>query len=43
MLKQVNGFAAKGLTPPRGKNGFARSVFFYINIINFVNAFLITF
>ncbi|KAG4934359.1 hypothetical protein JHK87_048361 [Glycine soja] len=25
MLKQVNGFAAKGLTPPRGKNGFARA------------------
>ncbi|XP_047154462.1 kinesin-like protein KIN-4A isoform X1 [Vigna umbellata] len=25
MLKQVNGFAAKGLSPPRGKNGFARA------------------
>ncbi|KAI4316678.1 hypothetical protein L6164_024634 [Bauhinia variegata] len=24
MLKQVNEFAAKGLSPPRGKNGFAR-------------------
>ena len=23
MLKQVNQFAAKGLSPPRGKNGFA--------------------
>ena len=36
MLKQVNEFSAKGLSPPRGKNGFARSVFFFfrINIIN---------
>ncbi|KAL1345041.1 hypothetical protein HN51_053078 [Arachis hypogaea] len=25
MLKQVNEFAAKGLSPPRGKNGFARA------------------
>ncbi|XP_028806911.1 kinesin-like protein KIN-4A isoform X2 [Neltuma alba] len=25
ILKQVNEFAAKGLTPPRGKNGFARA------------------
>ncbi|KAK7383166.1 hypothetical protein VNO78_28838 [Psophocarpus tetragonolobus] len=25
MLKQVNELAAKGLTPPRGKNGFARA------------------
>lgn len=24
ILKQVDGFAAKGLSPPRGKNGFAR-------------------
>jgi hypothetical protein len=24
MLKHVNEFAAKGLSPPRGKNGFAR-------------------
>ncbi|MCI45034.1 chromosome-associated kinesin KIF4A, partial [Trifolium medium] len=23
MLKHVNEFAAKGLSPPRGKNGFA--------------------
>ncbi|XP_061343138.1 kinesin-like protein KIN-4A isoform X2 [Gastrolobium bilobum] len=26
MLKQVNEFAAKGLSPPRGKNGFARAL-----------------
>jgi len=26
MLKHVNEFAAKGLSPPRGKNGFARFV-----------------
>ncbi|MED6109031.1 Kinesin-like protein KIN-4A [Stylosanthes scabra] len=25
MLKQVNEFAAKGLSPPKGKNGFARA------------------
>ncbi|RDX60694.1 Kinesin-like protein KIN-4A, partial [Mucuna pruriens] len=25
MLKQVNQFSAKGLSPPRGKNGFARA------------------
>ena len=37
MLKQVNEFAAKGLSPPRGKNGFARSFFFFLIFIFCVN------
>ena len=28
MLRQVDEFAVKGLSPPRGKNGFARLLFF---------------
>ena len=30
VLRQVDEFAAKGLSPPRGKNGFARYIFFYM-------------
>ncbi|XP_057422816.1 kinesin-like protein KIN-4A isoform X2 [Lotus japonicus] len=31
MLKQVNEFAAKGFSPPRGKNGFARASSMSVN------------
>lgn len=37
MLKQVNEFAASGLSPPRGKNGFARSAFHFFNILALSN------
>ena len=35
VLRQVDEFAAKGLSPPRGKNGFARYIFFLHVLFNF--------
>ena len=30
VLKQVDEFASKGLSPPRGKNGFARYSLYFV-------------
>jgi hypothetical protein len=33
MLRQVNELAANGLSPPKGKNGFARSAYLFTNLL----------